>query len=195
MSVQWVAYQVVPGAMLTAPLPSAPEVGDGWRGVELRRVHPLDQFDPLVEETGFKSDAAFGLHEGASFAYAVATSRRGEPVRVVFGVDPSKTDAEEADVVRRCGVTGTGKRWRTRTAASLASWSVHAPRRVTSAQIEPLLAPGSDAHESVGTLLGLLGLAPPAGAIPDPLDLQDVAREQLAVAGEAHRRRWFDRGR
>jgi hypothetical protein len=127
---QWVAYRVEPGAMLKAPLPSAPEIGDGWRGVELRRFHPLDQLDDLLRHTVTQVDAAIGLAAaGEGYAYVIADTRRGNPIRAVLGVDPTRSHAGPVrDALDRCGLTGRGARWRKSTARALAAWSVHAPR-------------------------------------------------------------------
>jgi hypothetical protein len=190
---QWVAFRSVPGAMLKAPLPSAPEVGVGWRGVALRRVHPLDQFDRLLEETGTRSDAALGLHVDEEYAYAIATSRGGDPVRLLLGVRLDRIPVAAKDPAERCGVVGAGARWRKQTATKMATWTTHAPRCSDAAEMQAFLGaelPGPDAAER---LMGLLGIAFVEEAIPDPLILQSVAREQLATGDGTgnRRRRWF----
>jgi hypothetical protein len=189
---QWVAYRAEPGAMLKA-LPSAPEVGDGWRGVELRRFHPLDQLDDLLRHTVTQVDAAIGLAAaGEGYAYVVADDRHGEPIRAVLGVDPSRSHDEAVrDALDRCGIAGRGLRWRKATAKALAAWSIHAPRTVGADEIVAFLDDVSALRAVVG-VLELFGLELPGEPIPDPLDLQSVAREQLeSTAGR--RKRWFAR--
>jgi hypothetical protein len=192
---QWVAYRVVPGAMLAAPLPSAPEVGDGWRGVDLRRVLPLDQLDPLVIDTATKSESALGVHVEASFAYVVAASRDAEPVRLVLGVDASSADERAEAAITRAGATGAGARWRKRAAKAIEAWSSQAPRPADATTVLALMGPEHPPAEAVSWLCALLGIAAPNEPIPDPLDLQSVARRQLEDgSGEPAKRRWFSRG-
>ena len=190
---QWMAYRAQPGAMLKAPLPSAPEVGDGWRGVELRRFHPLDQLDDLLRHTVTQVDAAIGLAAaGEGYAYVVAGVRGVEPLRAVLGVDPSQPhDDVVRDVLERCGVTGRGLRWRRSTAKALAEWSIHAPRTAGPDEVVAFLDDVPASRAVVG-LLELFGLTLPGEPIPDPLDLQSVAREQLGPATPP-RKRWFAR--
>ena len=202
---QWVAFRSVPGAMLKAPLPSAPEVGEGWRGVALRRVHPLDQFDALLEETGTRSDAAIGVHVDDEYAYAIATSRVGEPIRLVVGIGPKigpkigpeigpeQIPSRAAEAAIRCRMTGSGPRWRKQTAKRLAAWTAQAPRSSDPSEIVDLLECELPGPEAAGRLMELLGISFVEEAIPDPLNLQSVAREQLAVGHGAgsRRRRWF----
>jgi hypothetical protein len=190
---QWVAFRSVPGAMLKAPLPSAPEVGEGWRGVALRRVHPLDQFDALLEETGTRSDAAIGVHVDDEYAYAIATSRVGEPIRVVVGIGAEQTVPAAAEATMRCQMTGSGRRWRKQTGKRLAAWTAHAPRSCEPSEIVALLERELRGPEAAARLMELLGISFVEEAIPDPLNLQSVAREQLAVGHGAgnRRRRWF----
>jgi len=190
---QWMAYRVEPGAMLKAPLPSAPEVGTGWRGVELRRFHPLDQLDDLLRHTCTQVDAAIGLAAaGEGYAYVIAGVREAEPIRAVLGVDPSRThEGAVRDALDRCGVTGRGLRWRKNTAKALAAWSTHAPRTAGADEVIAFLDDVPASRAVVG-LLDLFGLELPGEPIPDPLDLQSVAREQLDGA-DARRKRWFAR--
>ena len=191
---QWVAFRSVPGAMLKAPLPSAPEVGVGWRGVALRRVHPLDQFDGLLEETGLRSDAAIGVHVDEDYAYAIATSRRGDPIRLLLGVRLDRIPVIAKDVAERSGVIGAGGRWRKQTAARIAAWAVHAPRCADEVEMQALLGAELPGPEAADRLMELLGVTFVEEAIPDPLNLQSVAREQLAAGGDGagnRRRRWF----
>lgn len=191
---QFVAYQTVAGAMLTAPLPSAPEVGSGWRGVPLRRFHPLDQFDPLVMETASKSEAAIGVAVEDSYAYVIAVVRGHEPVRLVLAVDLMAVPESAADAVARCEVTGTGARFRKAAARALAAWSSHAPRTTDRTEISALFATDLTPGAAVERLTGLLGIALPDESIPNPLDLQAVAREQIIeVTAAAPKRRWFSR--
>jgi len=190
---QWVAFRSVPGAMLKAPLPSAPQVGVGWRGVALRRVHPLEQFDALLEETGVRSDAALGVHVEEDHAYAIATSRGADPVRVLLGVRLNRIPVTAKEAAERCGVIGAGSRWRKQTATKIAAWTTHAPRCSDAVEMQALLGaefPGPDAADR---FVELLGIAFADEAIPDPLNLQSVAREQLAAGDGAgnRRRRWF----
>jgi hypothetical protein len=196
---QWVAYRAEPGKLLRAPLPSAPQVGEGWRGVELRRVHPLDQLDDLVVETAGKVGAAIGLASGGDHGYVIAAARDGaEPVRLVLGVDPVRASGEAAAAAARCGAVPTApKGWRKAAAKALSAWSQEAPACVTAAPVAELLGDERDPSELLEELLGMLGLGLPPEAIPDPLDLQDVARRQLARrAGRAGtRRRWLALGR
>ncbi len=188
---QWIAYRAEPGAMLKAPLPSAPEVGPGWRGVQLRRFHPLDQLDDLVRHTVTQVDAAIGLaNAGEDYVYAVAGSRHGEPIRVVLGVDIAGAhEGALSDVLERCGVTGRGFRWRKATAKALAAWSVHAPRTADASEVMAFLEDVPATTAATG-ILSLFGLELPGDQIPDPLDLQSVARD---VLGADRRRRWFSR--
>jgi hypothetical protein len=191
---QWVAYRVAPGAMLKAPLPSAPEIGDRWRGVELRRFHPLDQLDDLLRHTVTQVDAAIGLAAaGEGYAYVIADTRRGDPIRAVLGVDPTGPhEGPVRDALGRCGVTGRGARWRKSTARALAAWSAHAPRTAGADEVLAFLDDIPAAHAVEG-LLALFGLRLPGEPIPDPLQLQSVARAQLEPAEGVRRRRWFAR--
>jgi hypothetical protein len=190
---QWVAYRAEPGAMLKAPLPSAPEVGDGWRGVELRRFHPLDQLDDLLRHTVTQVDAAIGLASaGEGYAYVIAGARGAEPIRAVLGVDPSGSpEGALRDALDRCGIAGRDERWRRTTAKELAAWSIHAPRTAGADEILAFLDDVPASRAVVG-LLEVVGLALPGEPIPDPLDLQSVAREQLGGTG-GRRKRWFAR--
>lgn len=191
---QWVAYRVVPGAMLTAPLPSAPEVGGGWRGVDLRRILPVDQLDPLVIDTGMKSEAALGIHVTDGYAYVIATARDAEPVRLILGAVPG-ADGVEA-ISARAGATGSGGRWRKSVARAFEAWSVHAPRRAESTAVLSLMGSEHPPAEAVAWLCAVLGILQPNDPIPDPLDLQSVARAQLEdePATRRERKRWFSRG-
>ena len=185
---QWIAYRAEPGAMLKAPLPSAPEVGPGWRGVELRRFHPLDQLDDLLRHTLTQVDAAIGLAAAEGYGYAIAGIRGGEPIPVVIGVDlAGPHEGAVSDVLMRCGVTGRSPRWRNATARALAAWSAHTPRTADASEVTAFLE-DVPATTAVTGLLSLFGLELPGEPIPDPLDLQSVAREQLAGRP---RRRWF----
>jgi hypothetical protein len=181
--------------MLSAPLPSAPDVGDGWRGVDLRRIHPLDQFDPLVIETASRSEAAIGVHVEGSFAYVIAAARDEEPVRLVLGVDPSAPPHGAAEVFVRSGVTGTGARWRKRAAKAFERWSSNAPRSLEADAVLALLGPEHPPIEAVSWLAALLGLRLTNEPIPDPLDLQSLARRHAGSEPKNARRRWFSRGR
>ena len=191
---QWMAYRAEPGAMLKAPLPSAPEVGAGWRGVELRRFHPLDQLDDLLRHTITQVDAAIGLAAaGEDYAYVVAGARHGEPVRAVLGVDVTERhEGAVRDALDRCGATRrAGARWRTAAARELAAWSVQAPRTAGADEVAAFLDEVPASRAVVG-LLSLFGLELPGEPIPDPLDLQSVAREQLSGGGH-RRKRWLPR--
>lgn len=190
---QWVGYRVVPGAMLSAPLPSAPEVGDGWRGVDLRRIHPLDQLDPLVIETATRSEAAFGVHIEETFAYLIASALDQEPVRLVLGIDMSAPPEAATEALSRAGVTGTGARWRKRAAKAFERWSSHGPRTLEADAVLALLGPEHSPAEGVSWLAALLGIRLSNEPIPDPLDLQSLAREQLDLDPKAGKRRWFSR--
>lgn len=191
---QWVAYRVVPGAMLTAPLPSAPEVGGGWRGVDLRRILPVDQLDPLVIDTGTKSEAAIGVHVTDGYAYVIATARDMEPVRLVLGAVPGADGVET--ISAHAGATGSGGRWRKHVAKSFEAWSVQAPRQAETTSVLSLMAPEHPPAEAVSWLCALIGIVQPNDPIPDPLDLQSVARAQLEhePAARRERKRWFSRG-
>lgn len=190
---QFVAYQAVAGAMLTAPLPSAPEVGSGWRGVPLRRFHPLDQFDPLVVETASKSEAAIGLAVDDTYAYVIAVARGHEPVRLVLAVDLVAVPEGAADAVARCGVSGTGARFRKAASRALAAWSSHSPRTSDQTEIGALFAADLTPSAAMERLTELLGIALPAESIPNPLDLQAVARDQVIEVASTPKRRWFSR--
>ena len=191
---QWVGYRVVPGAMLSAPLPSAPEVGDGWRGVDLRRIHPLDQLDPLVIETATRSEAALGVHIAESYAYLIAAARDHEPVRLVLGVNTSAPPEAATEALSRAGVSGTGARWRKRAAKAFERWSSNGPRTLEADAVLALLGPEHPPAEAVSWLAALLGIRLSGDPIPDPLDLQSLARRQLEEDPKSGRRRWFSRG-
>lgn len=93
--------------MLKAPLPSAPEVGAGWRGVELRRFHPLPQLDDLLMHTVTQVEAAIGLAASRDgWAYAVAATRGAGPLRLILGVDlePARLVAGRARTLRSAGL-------------------------------------------------------------------------------------------
>jgi hypothetical protein len=190
---QWVAFRSVPGAMLKAPLPSAPEVGVGWRGVALRRVHPLHQFDALLEETGTRSDAAVGVHVEEDFAYAIATSRDGDPIHLLLGVRLDRIPATAKDAAERSGLIGAGAPWRKQAAKRFAAWTEHAPRCSDAVEMQALLGLELPGPEAAARFTDLLGIAFVEEAIPDPLNLQSVAREQLGARDGAgsRRRRWF----
>ena len=174
---QWVAYRAAEGAWLKAPLPSAPEIGPGWRGVQLRRFHPIDQLDPLVIDTAQRVGAAIGVAEaGDAFGYIIAAAERSEPVRFVVGVDP--TDQEEAVEVlahvRRGQNEGADDA--TVAAEALAAWSRHAPAQAEASDVAPFLAPEVPVERALSGILELLQLALPIEPIPEPLDLQHMAR-------------------
>jgi hypothetical protein len=194
---QWVAYRGAPGAMLRAPLPSAPEVGVGWRGVATRRWLPLDQLDDLVLDTVSKLDAAIGVaRAGSDWGYVIAVARHGDPVRLVVGIDPSRADAPEGlhEVLARCGVTGSGKRWRTGATRAFAEWSRLAPRGAARAEVAAVLASHAGPADALEALLDQVAISLPAGSIPDVGDLHTVARERIQETGTVgERRRWFAR--
>lgn len=194
MERQWVAYRVVPGAMLTAPLPSAPDVGGGWRGVDLRRILPVDQLDPLVIDTGTKSEAALGVHATDGYAYVIATARDEEPVRLVLGAVQGAAGLDA--ISAHAGATGSGARWRKDVARSFEAWSVHAPRRAEATAVLSLMGPEHPPAEAVSWLCAVIGIVQPNDPIPDPLDLQSVARAQLESEPDPRRerKRWFSRG-
>jgi hypothetical protein len=178
--------------MLTAPLPSAPEVGGGWRGVDLRRIHPLDQFDPLVLETAARSEAALGIHIDEAVAYVIAAARDEEPVRFVLGVDPSAPPEAAEAILEHAGAGGSGRGRRKAAAQAFAAWSAHAPQSVEADAVLALMGPEHGPAEAVSWLVALLGVQVPNEPIPDPLDLQSVARDQLAAEparGKKKRRR------
>jgi hypothetical protein len=189
---QWVAYEAAEGAMLKAPLPSAPEVGPGWRGVELRRFHPLPQLDDLLVHTVTQVEAAIGLAAaGDGWAYAVAATRGAGPLRLILGVDLSNPPASSLDVLERCGVQGTGGRWRTSASKALAAWSEYAPRTADPIEVSAFVGESVAPHRAVEGVLQLLGMKLPGEPIPDPLDLQSVARE-IRTAPQ-RKRRWLGR--
>ncbi len=193
---QWVAYRVVPGAMLAAPLPSAPPVGDGWRGVDLRRVLPTGQLDQLVIDTATRSEAAVGFHVEETLAYVIAAGGGAEPVRLVLGTDvPAEGRAQ--DVLTVAGATGSGARWRKQASRAFETWSGLAPRPTDAKSVLSLMGPERPPAEAASWLCALIGIAPPNEPIPDPLDLQSLARQQLQDdPGASHaKRRWFSRGR
>lgn len=190
---QWVAYRVVPGTLLAAPLPSAPEVGDGWRGVDLRKIHPLGQFDPLVIETGTRSEAALGIHVEDSVAYVLAAARDRPPVRLVFAVDPARPSERASAVLAHAGATEPFVTWRADAAEAFAAWSALAPRTLDPSAVLAHMGPEHPPVEAVSWIAALLGLRAPDEPIPDPLDLQSVARRQLKGAPKAGKRRWFSR--
>ena len=180
---QWAFYRQAEGKLLRAPLPSAPEAGEGWRGVELRRFHPLEQLDDLIEDTSTKVDVALGVAVvDSAFAYVVASERHGDPLRLILGLEASAAHERGSDARARAGVPKRGtKGWGRSCARGLARWSAFTPNQLRPEDIEDLLGEEpSDAVESARELLRLLGLELPAEAIPDPLDLQSVAREQAA---------------
>jgi hypothetical protein len=174
---QWVFFKNSEGALLRAPLPSAPEVGDGWRGIELPHVHPLDQVDGLIQDAAGKVEAALGLALIApTLAYVVAQERRREPIRAVVGAG----DGPAADEARaRAGVPKRGgKGWRRDVGKRLAAWSSHAPKQARASDVADVLASAvPEAVETSRELLHLMGLAIPEEAPPHYLDLHLVARE------------------
>src|SRR5688572_17955469 len=135
---QWVAYRAAEGAWLKAPLPSAPEIGPGWRGVELRRFHPLDQLDALVIDTAKRVGAAIGVAEaGDDFGYVIAAAERSEPVRLVVGVDPADP-GETADILAHARPGREEPNDDAAEAAeALTAWSRHAPAHAEAARIAP----------------------------------------------------------
>jgi hypothetical protein len=193
---QWVSYRVVPWAMLAAPLPSAPPVGDGWRGVDLRRLLPTGRLDQLVIDTATRSEAALGFHVEATFAYVIGAGGGAEPVRLVLGTDAA-AEGRARDVLTLAGSTGTGARWRKQASRAFETWSGHAPRQVDAKSVLALMGPEHPPAEAASWLCALIGIAPPNEPIPDPLDLQSLARQQLQVEPGASQatRRWFSRGR
>lgn len=189
---QWVAYRVTPGAVLRAPLSSAPEVGQGWRGVDLRIVLPLEQLEQLVADTAFKTDAALGLHIEETFAYGVAFGRTQVPVRFVLGVHTRKVPEASADVLARCGISAPTAPWRKSAARALAAWSAHAPVSPTQTALYKAMAAQPTVGISVDVFLAELGLTIVEASAPDPLTLQTIARVQLAATSKPRRtRRWF----
>lgn len=192
---QWVAYRSMPDVVLSAPLPSALDVGDGWRGVELRRIQTLDRLDALVEDTGERSDAALGVHVDDGFVYAIAAARGEDPVRLVSGFDPSAPPAAAAHALRRCGVTGEGRRWRATTAKLFAAWSKRAPVPTAQSDVASWLTRPDDASEVASALAGLIGVSVPDEVVLDHLDLQGVARDAPEPEVVDVKRRWFRRDR
>jgi hypothetical protein len=189
---QWVAYRVTPGAVLRSPLSSAPEVGQGWRGVDLRIALPLDQLEQLVADTAFKTDAALGLHVEDTFGYGVAFGRTQEPLRFVLGVRTRKVPEAAAEVLARCGVDAPTAPWRKSVARALTPWAAHAPARPPQAALYKAMAPQETVGISVDVFLAVLGLTIVEAAAPDPLTLQTIARVQLAATSKPRRtRRWF----
>jgi hypothetical protein len=189
---QWVAYRVTPGAVLRSPLPSAPEVGLGWRGVDLRIAVPYEQLDQLVADTAFKTDAALGLHVEDAFAYGVAFGRSQEPLRFILGVRTRKVPGSAAEALARCGISAPTAPWRKGAARALAAWGVHAPARPAQGALYKAMAPQETVGISVDVFLGALGLAIVETSAPDPLTLQTIARVQLAATSKPRRtRRWF----
>ncbi|MGZ4131828.1 MAG: hypothetical protein ACXVWF_02175 [Actinomycetota bacterium] len=190
--VQWVAYRVTPGAVLRSPLQSALEVGEGWRGVDLRIALPLEQLDQLVADTAFKTDAALALHIEESFAYGVAFGRAHDPVRFVLGIRSRAIPDAAAEVLARCEISAPTAPWRKGVARSLAAWSVHAPEHATQTDLYRAMAAEPTAGVSVDVFLAALGLTIVEGSVPDPLTLQTIARVQLAAKSKPRRaRRWF----
>jgi hypothetical protein len=189
---QWVAYEAAEGAMLKAPLPSAPEVGAGWRGVELRRFHPLPQLDDLLMHTVTQVEAAIGLAASRDgWAYAVAATRGAGPLRLILGVDLSNPPASSLDVLELCGVQGSGRRWRSSASKALAAWSEYTPRTADPIEVTAFVGESVAPGRAVEGVLELLGLSLPGDPVPDPLDLQSVAREVLTTSGR--KRRWLGR--
>lgn len=194
MQRQWVAYRWVQGAMLTAPLPSAPDVGGGWRGVDLRRIYPVEQFDPLVVETAARSEAAFGVFvQDDAFAYVIAAAREDEAVRLVMGVDPSAPPEAAVPMLAHSGIPGTGRGRREAAAQAFAAWSTHAPQTVETNAVLALMGPEHGPAEAVSWLAAVLGLQVPNEPIPDPLELQSLARDQLKSEPEKGKKRRFRR--
>ena len=183
--------------MLTAPLPSAPEVGPGWRGVELRRAHPLDQLDRIVIETAHRVGAAIGVAEsGEAFGYVIAVADGDDPVRAIVGGEAAAGAA--ADALLGAGLAGQETLFEpAAVAAALASWSEHAPSRVSATSLEPFLGQGVPVDQALAGILGALHIALPIEPIPDPLDLQNLARGgngDDAPQTVRAKRRWFSRG-
>lgn len=193
--VQWVAYRVTPGAVLRAPLPSAPEVGEGWRGVELRIPLPFDQLDQLVVETAFKTDAALAVHLEDDVAYAAAAGRSADLVRFVLGVRSRRIPDAAAEPLQRCGTTAPTAPWRKDVARRLAPWTAFAPVASTQTALYRSLAPRDTPAISVDVFLEGLGLAIVETSTPDPLTLQTIARVQLAAREKPRRTRRWRRGR
>lgn len=196
--VQWVAFRAAEGAWLKAPLPSAPEIGPGWRGVELRRFHPIDQLDTLVIDTAARAGVAIGVAEaGDAYGYIVAAAERSEPVRLVVGVDPSDP-GEAAEALAGARITAAGEAGDD--VGAFVAWSASAPARIEASTLAPLLGPDVPVERALSAILRSLRIALPIEPIPDPLDLQGMAREQLTDGGGTRRartggtrRKWFTR--
>lgn len=176
---QWVVYRVAEGALLKAPLPSAPEAGQGWRGIGLRRPRTLEQLDDLVEETAAKVEAAaaFSVHE--DFAYVVAAASGRPTVRLVFGSGAAEPSPAAEEAAARRGPASAKQQ-----AAALAAWSAHAPHEVRAKDVAALLKEAIAPEKAAEALALLLGLSLPAEAVPNPLDLQSVARKHLDEASQ-----------
>lgn len=187
---------MVPGAMLAAPLPSAPSVGDGWRGVDLRRVLPTRQLDQLVIDTATRSEAALGFHVEEILAYVIAAVGDAEPVRLVLGTEIA-AEGRAKEMLTLAGATGSGARWREQASHAFEAWSRLAPRPADAKSVLSLMGPERPPAEAASWLCALIGVTPPNEPIPDPLDLQSLARQQLRddPGTSQAKRRWFSRGR
>lgn len=180
MAQQWVAYRVAEGALLNAPLTSALPAGKEWRAIELRRTRTLEQLDALVEDTATKVVAALGLSaDQEDFVYLVAAASGRPTVRMVLGsgADQPSPAAEEAAARR---TPGTDKQL----AASLADWSRHAPHVLAAKDVMTVLKDRLTPNKTMDALSMLLGLSLPSEQVPNPLDLQSVAREHLGRTPE-----------
>jgi hypothetical protein len=156
---QWVLYRPAVGALLRAQIPTAADVGEGWRGAELRAFGDLAQLDELTADTGAKTGAALGVSVEVASGYLVAAGEGGEVVaRLDIGPQPANADQ----------------------VASFAVWSEgSAPEAVTAEALDVALGAGSDPSGTVNEVLRLLGLALPEG-IPHYGSLHEVARENPA---------------
>src|SRR5438067_1595856 len=90
---QWVLYRPAVGALLRAQLPSAADVGGGWRGTQLRAFGDLAQLDDLASDTSAKTGAALGVSADGPSGYVVAAGEGGAvAARLTLGAEPSAAD-------------------------------------------------------------------------------------------------------
>lgn len=155
---QWVLYRPGVGSLLRAQLPSAADVGGGWRGAQLRAFGDLAQLDEIVIDTAGKTGAAIGVAvaEGSG---GYLTAAAGEPGRILarltFGAEPTPSSEAKA----------------------FAEWSdLCAPSPVAAKAVAEALEAGSpEPMDGVSRVLEMIGLSLPEG-VPHYGSLHDVAR-------------------
>lgn len=148
--------------------------------MELRRARRLDHLDELIEETAAKVDAAVAFSAGEDFAYMVAAASGRRTIRMVFPPVAGDRSAAAEEAAARCGHDSFED-----LAAELSSWSAVAPHATTAEDVVALASGSISPEKVVEGLSLLLGMTLPSDRIPDPLELQSVAREHLNEPAEA----------